>query len=67
MALSGMGLIAILLAAFLLAAGLVRLLSRLIDSGAPDAGWAGLSDANGTDPADAANSTRAGTDPGRPR
>jgi len=36
---SDIGLIAILLAAFALAIGLVRALSRLIDSGAPD-GWA---------------------------
>jgi hypothetical protein len=33
------GLIAIMLAAFLLAIGLVRLIGRLIDSDAPD-GWA---------------------------
>jgi hypothetical protein len=63
---SDAGLIAILLAAFLLAAGVVRLLSRLIESGAPDAGWAGLPDTAGTDPADTANSTSAVTDPGRP-
>lgn len=36
---SDVGLIATLLAAFLLAIGLLRLLGRLIDSGAPD-GWA---------------------------
>jgi hypothetical protein len=43
MVLSGMsdvGLIAIMLAAFLLAIGLVRLLGRLIDPGAPGGGWA---------------------------
>ena len=37
---SDVGLIAILLAAFLLAIGLVRVLGRLIDSDAAEDGWA---------------------------
>ena len=57
-----------MLAAFLLAIGLVRLLGRLIDSGAPDDGWADeLPDTSGTDPASGANGTSAVTDLGGPR
>jgi hypothetical protein len=71
MVLSGMsdvGLIAILLAAFLLAIGLVRLLDRLIGSGAPDDGWAdGPPDTNGTDPAGSADGTSTIADPGGPQ
>jgi hypothetical protein len=70
MVLSGMsdaGLIATLLAAFLLAIGLVRLLGRLIDADAPEDGWAEEPpDTNGTgSPASAANGTI--TDRGGPR
>jgi len=55
------GLVAIMLAAFGLAIGLVQLIGRLIDPDAPD-GWA-------DDPpdTDAAGSGPASPDPGRPR
>ncbi|HMD92750.1 MAG TPA: hypothetical protein VKG80_08900 [Trebonia sp.] len=56
-----MGLIAIMLAAFLLAIGLVRLIGRLIDSDAPD-GWADPPDTS--DP-DVTSGTTASTDPSR--
>ena len=63
---SDAGLIAILLAAFLLSIGLVRLLGRLIGSGAPDDGWAGEPpDTNGTDPAGTVGGTI--INPGGPR
>jgi hypothetical protein len=61
---SDVGLIAILLAAFLLAIGLVRLLGRLSGSGAPGDGWADEPpDTGGTDPAGAGTVTN----PGGPR
>jgi hypothetical protein len=52
---SDVGLIAIMLAAFLLAIGLVRLLGRLIASGAQGRGWADAPDTGQAalaDPAD---------------
>jgi hypothetical protein len=65
---SDVGLIAILLAAFLLAIGLVRLLDGLVGPDAPDDGWAdGPPDANGTDPASTADGTSTSADPGGPR
>ena len=62
MVLSGMsdvGLIAILVAAFLLAIGLVRALGRLIDSDAAEDGWADEPPDTGTDTA-----VGTGTNPG---
>jgi hypothetical protein len=57
---SDVGLIAIMLAAFLLAIGLVRLLGRLINPGAPN-GWADdPPDTSEASPADAASRTSAG-------
>ena len=59
---SDVGLIAIMLAAFALAIGLVRVLGRLIDSDAPD-GWA-------DEPPDTDDATAPASsviDPGRPR
>ena len=65
---SDVGLIAIMLAAFLLAIGLVRLLGRLIDSDAPDDGWAdGPPGTGGTDPASTAHGTSTATDLGGAR
>jgi hypothetical protein len=68
MVLSGMsdvGLIAIMLAAFLLGIGLVRLLDRLISADAPADSWADEPpDANGTD---LAGRTGASTDQGGTR
>jgi hypothetical protein len=64
---SDVGLTAIMLAAFLLAIGLVRLLGRLIDPDGPD-GWA--DDPPDTSEAGPASGTSAGPaspDPGRPR
>ncbi|MGD0701035.1 MAG: hypothetical protein ABSA02_14250 [Trebonia sp.] len=62
------GLIAILLAVFLLAIGLIRLLGRLIDSGAPDDSWADEPLGTTTpDPASRAHGTSAVTDPGGTR
>ena len=62
---SDVGLIAIFLAAFLLAIGLVQLLDRLIRSGVPDDGWAdGPPGTDGTDPASTADGTGATADPG---
>lgn len=59
------GLIAILLAAFLLVIGLVQLLNRLITSGAPDHGRAdGPPDINGTDPAGPGGGTITTAGPG---
>ena len=64
------GLVAIMLAAFLLAIGLVRLLGRLIDPDAPN-GWADEPpDTSEAGPADAASGTSVGPaapDPGRPQ
>ena len=71
MVLSGMsdvGLIAILVAAFLLAIGLVRVLGRLIASDAAEEGWADEPpDTGGTGIADtgaADTATGTGTNPG---
>jgi hypothetical protein len=64
---SNVGLIAIMLAAFLLVIGLIRVLDRFIESDASD-GWAKPPDTNGTGPAD--NGIRGATpgiDPGVPR
>jgi hypothetical protein len=61
------GLITIMLAAFGLAIGLVRLLGRLIDPGAPN-GWADDSpDTGEADQADGTSDGPASPDPGRPR
>jgi hypothetical protein len=61
---SDAGLIAILLAAFALAIGLVQLLGRLIDSGDQD-GWSGEPPDTGGIRADAAGPDVTG--PGRPQ
>jgi len=64
---SDVGFIAIMLAAFGLAIGLVRLLGRLIDSGAPD-GWADDPlDAGETGPDGGTSVSPASPDPGGPQ
>jgi hypothetical protein len=61
------GLVAIMLAAFLLAIGLVRLLGRLIDPGAPN-GWADdPPDTSEAGPASGTSVGPAAPDPGRPQ
>jgi hypothetical protein len=65
---SDVGLIAIFLAAFLFAVGLVQLLDRLIRPGAPDDVWAdGPPDSDGRDPVSTTEGTGTSADPGGPR
>ncbi len=64
---SDVGLIAIFLAAFLLAVGLVQVLDRLIRSGAPGDGWAdGPPETDGADPASTADAASMIADQGGP-